>query len=583
MRRWLLCILGLIGSTSTLASELAGLDSDGDKALYCFQAHILRMQIGGAALTDPNLASTLIKNGERWGTVIQRLLPDPMAQQSARQNATTRLTERMRAVGRDRNAMLNQVVEPLGAECDALLEQLDKPAAAAQPSTAAAATPAATSSQPVATGPYDKDVFAGLVQSSRYADFRWNPHSDIYAKIKGRGEFRRIRNGFRLEFETRIKTLCVGDLIESRRSEDGYLMHLTVPDGSGEGCQPRVTRGVLFPMAFDETREYRRLMLRLYDDQNRLVTSLRFESKALQAKHLDPEKLMVMDEIVYAMEQGDDDRRRAAKLVNLQNDPDFPRLKPFYDSCLARQSAPLGSTNPSYYCICMTYKFGVGERIPESEFQSYVQDFTLLTDQLRVHTDDNKLYTRLDRECGYCSNPERTLRAGCDTPDNAMLLPSTFAGVIDQMEKKELRLESSEFYKENFFVIYLQGYSDYCTDQIVEPIPFDYVVTETTTDQYGFSYSDEVQRDRTYVAREHSDRYQAIYDKHAKMSPEQFFSAIRQVAVSSESDLRRLQSDVAMRIEIETEKRVAVREHLAQGCNSTPVQRTYSRLSELFE
>ena len=577
MARWILYTLGLMATSTTLATELPASASDGEKAVYCFSTNNLRMQLGAAAFTDPGQAADLFKNVERWQNVIQRELPDLMAQQKALQTAMTQLTERVKSVRRDPGAMVQQVINPIMAECDVLLAQLE------QSTASASATPVQPEPAITQSGPYDSDVFAGLVQQTRYGDFRWNHHSDLYARVEGRGQFRRIRDGFRLEFETRIKTLCVGDLIESHRSEDGYLMHLEVPPGSGEGCLPRVTRGFLFPMAFDEQPKNRRLMLRLYDEQNRLVTAMRFESRELRAKRLDPQKLMVMDEVVYAMEKDNDEQRRAGKMARLRSEPDFPRLKPFFDSCMGGATETPDASEANYYCICMTYKFGVGERIPESEFQSYVQDFSRLTRQFQVFTEDNKLYTRLAEECRACSYADRTLRAGCDAPDTAMLLPNTFAGLIGQMEKDVLRLESSAFYKENFFVIYLQGYSDFCRNEIDDPVPFDYVVTETTTDQYGFSYSDEVQRDRTYVPRRHAARYEAIYDKHAKMTPEKFASAIGQMAVTSDADFRRLQSDTAARVRIETEKRSAVRDHLAKGCTSVPVQRVYSRLDALFE
>lgn len=577
MARWILHTLSLLAASTALATELPADASDGEKAVYCFSTNNLRMQLGAAVSTDPGQAAEMFKAVERWQNIIQRELPDFMAQQKAQQTAMMQLSERIKSVRRDPGAMVQQVINPIMAECDVLLAQLDISTASAS------ATPAPPEPVTAPSGPYDSDVFAGLVQETRYADFRWNHHSDLYARVEGRGQFRRIRNGFRLEFETRIKTLCVGDLIESRRSDDGYLMHLKVPAGSGEGCLPRVTRGVLFPMAFDEQPKNRRLMLRLYDDQNRLVTAMRFESRELQAKRLDPQKLMVMDEVVYAMEKSGDEQRRAGKLARLRAEPDFPRLKPFYDSCMGKAPETPHASEASYYCICMTYKFGVGERIPESEFQSYVQDFSRLTRQFQIFTEDNKLYTRLAEECRACSYADRTLRAGCDAPDTAMLLPNTFAELIGQLEKDVLRLESSEFYKENFFVIYLQGYSGYCLDEIDDPVPFDYVVTETTTDQYGSSYSDEVQRDRTYVPRRHAARYQAIYDKHAKMTPEKFAGAIGQMAVTSDADLRQLRSDTSARVRIETEKRIAVRDHLAKGCTSAPVQRVYSRLDALFE
>ncbi|MEM7612394.1 MAG: hypothetical protein AAF270_11980 [Pseudomonadota bacterium] len=574
---FLLCILPIAAQAN---DPFAGLDGDSEKAVYCFYTNTLRMQLQGAMGTDRTKASEILRLSERWQTVIGRLASDPMLQRNAMQIATTTMSQRMQPAGGSPQKMLNDVITPTMTACDVLLARLDPPQEPAKAAPAASPTP--TTRQ---TGLFDKDVFDGLVTSPLRGKYRWNPHSSVYASVRTEGTFARARNGssaFQLDFDSKITTLCVGQLIESHRSEDGYLMHLTVKPGTGEGCSPRVTRGLLFPIAFDAQPASRQLMLRLYDDQGRLITASRFTSAVVRDKRLDQDKLLGMIALAQRMESDNDDKRRDAKLANLQRDADFPRLEPFYDSCMNTAATINGVVGTSDYCVCMTYKFGVGGRIPEPEFASYTQDFSRLVDRFRIHTNDNQLYTRLAETCRSCSSPSGALHTGCAEMDTNLLIPANFAEMIQRLDQTELRLETSTFYKENFFVVYLQGYSDLCSDQIPDAVPFDYVVTEVTTDPYAGTFSNEIQRDRTYVARKHSRRYEEIYDKHSKMSPQQFTAALRQMAITSESDLRRNQSDLQARIGRETEKRVSVRKHLEQGCSSASVQRVYSNLDAMF-
>ncbi|MEM7763078.1 MAG: hypothetical protein AAF290_03295 [Pseudomonadota bacterium] len=582
MRVGILVVLVGLSSIAQAAGELAAFDTDGERAAYCFYANTLRMQFAGAVPGGETQLSTVLGEAEQWQQIISDQLAGTSDQRAVLQRAQTALTQRVRTAGSDPRAVYGNVIEPIAAECDALRQKLLAVAAARAKPTAPQPAPAAKPA--VANTPVDdgSDVFAGLVRYPLWNEFRWNPHSSVYAKIRARGDFKRIRNGYQLKFQGNIKTLCVGDLMESHRSEDGYLLHLKVAPGTGEGCEPRVTRGLLFPIAFDEDASSRRLMLRLYDDLGRLITATRFESRALQAKQLDQAKLRSLFSVVSAMENNSEDARRRDKLANLQALPEYPQLAPFYNSCSQASASNPSVGNAEYYCVCMTYKFGVGERVPRAELAGYARDFSTLVQRASLYNDDNKIYNRLGEVCRRCSNPDRTLHPDCDSLDAVMVSPNTFAGMIGQLEKDILRLETSDFYKENFFIIYLQAYSNYCENEIENPIPFDYVVTEYTTDPYAGTFANEVQRDRTYVERRHAQRYKAIYDKHAKMDPDKFIGAISQMAVTSEADLRRLQSDVSARVRIETEKRRSVQAHLEAGCRSAAVQRVYRRLDELF-
>lgn len=582
MRFVFIVVLVGLSSIAQAAGELAAFDSDGERAAYCFYANTLRMQYAGAAGGGDTQLSAVLRDAEQWQQIVNDQIAGMSDQRAVLQRAQTALTQRIRGAGSDPRTVYNTVIAPIAADCDALRQKL-LAAAAAKPKLPAP-QPAPAAKPAVVNSPVDDDgdVFSGLVRTPLWNEFRWNPHSSVYAKIRARGDFQRIRNGYQLKFRGNIKTLCVGDLMESHRSEDGYLMHLKVAPGTGEGCEPRVTRGLLFPIAFEEDPSSRRLMLRLYDDLGRLITATRFESRVLQTKQLDQSKLLSLYDVVSAMENSSDDARRRDKLVNLQALPEYPQLAPFYDSCSQASASNPSVGNAEYYCVCMTYKFGVGERLPKSELASYTRDFSALVERASYFNDDNKVYNRLGEVCRRCSFPDSTLHPDCDSLDAVMISPNTFAGVIGQLEKDILRLETSEFYKENFFVIYLQGYSAFCENEIENPVPFDYVVTEYTTDPYAGTFANEVQRDRTYVERKHAQRYKAIYDKHAKMDPDKFVGAISQMAVTSEADLRRLQSDVSARVEIETEKRRSVQAHFAAGCRSASVQRVYARLDELF-
>ncbi|MFK7913234.1 MAG: hypothetical protein AB8B93_04925 [Pseudomonadales bacterium] len=580
MRLFAVCLSCLFAALAQGNTALDALKGDSDKAVYCFYASSLQMQFQGAMATDRSRAAELMQSAQRWQNLVERLAEDPAAQMRAMQHATTDLNQRMQAAGPDPASMRNKVLTPTMTVCNALLARLDAPVTA-QPQPA----PAAPAPQTPQTGPFDADVFAGLLSSPLRGKFRWNMHSTVYADVKTAGVLTRSAEQpamFQVAFDSKISTLCVGNLVESSRSEDGYLMHLSVKPGAGEGCKPQVTRGLLYPLTLDEQYSSRRVMLRLYDDAGRLITASLFNSKALGSKRLDQKKLLAMNDIVQRMDADNDNARRGAKFAKLSGNPDFVRLEPFYNSCMTQAPAIPGVEEPRDYCICMTYKFGVGGRIPEPEFASYTRNFSRLVERSSVFTNDNKLYTRLAETCRRCSSPSAALHPRCDEMDTALLMPINFAEMIQRLEQPIVQLETTTFYKENFFVIYLQGYSNVCSAELENPVPFEYVVTEYTTDPYAGTFANEVQRTRTNVARKHAPRYKAIYDKHSKLSPEQFGAALRSMAITSDAELRRSQSDLQARISSETEKRVSVREHLANGCRTESVQRVYSNLDALF-
>ncbi|MFK8028796.1 MAG: hypothetical protein AB8G18_01035 [Gammaproteobacteria bacterium] len=589
MRLLALCLITLNAITAYAADELAGLNGDGEKVIYCYYAKTMEMQLQGALMTDRSKAADMLRSVERWQELVTEYVRDPVTQQSAMQNATTRLSQRMRVAGGDPRRMLDEVITPTMKACSTLLSRLDTSALSQTPTTSVTAAPTTvptTNEASVRTETASSDVFAGLFQSPLRGKFRWNSHSTVYASVRTQGTFARSPSkptAFQLDFDSKITTLCVGELEESHRSEDGYLMHLTVKPGTGNGCEPRVTRGLLFPMALDDQRSNRRIMLRLYDDLGRMITASLFSSKAVENKSLDQTKLLATEKAARQMETENDNARRSAKLSNLKKNADFNRLEPFYNSCMSAAPSINGVMEASDYCVCMTYKFGTGERIPEAEFISYTQDFSRLAERFDVFTEDNTLYTRLAETCRSCSSPSGSLHPGCDEADSNLLMPSNFAQMIKQLDKPVVKLESSLFYKENFFVIYLQGYSNNCSDEISNPVPFDYVVTEYTTDPYAGTFANEIQRDRTYVERVHAKRYKQIYEKHAKLDPKQFQAAISKMVIRSEADLRRNQRDLNVTIKSETEKRVSVQSHLEQGCTSESVQRVYSNLDALFQ
>ncbi|MEL7023804.1 MAG: hypothetical protein AAGL69_08655 [Pseudomonadota bacterium] len=552
---------------------------DGEKAVYCYYSNLLRMQFAGAVGIDQKAASELLNNAQRWQDVIAKEIPDMGRQAQLLQSATSDITGQINATGARSVENITGVLAPIVAECDTLLSRLDAPAEAPRPEPAAVATV-----EP--SGPYDEDMFAGLITRPLRGRFRWDWHDSEYADVRTEGTLSRSTgrdNAYRLKFDSKITALCVGELVESHRSEDGYLMHLTTRPGTDQGCKPKVAEALLYPRSADTARENRSLHLRLYDDQRRLIASSLFRSEPLRDKHIDPQALVSLDEVVRRRDEGVRTQRRGEKLAQLRANPEFSRLEPFYDSCSRSASTISGVDNEEYYCVCMTYKFGLGDRIPEPEFVSYTEDFSRLTAQFAVYTEDNRMYTRLAETCQRCSYPDNTLNARCNEMDTQMFSPSTFAGMLRQLDKKEVKLWTSDFYKESFFVVYLQGYSDYCSAELIDPVPFDYVVTETTTDPYAGSFSQEVQRDRTYVERRHAARYQAIYDEHGKLSPDQFWNKVRGLAITSEAELRRSQRDLQQRISIEAERRSSIRQHLEGGCRSESVQRVYNNLESMFD
>jgi len=434
------------------------------------------------------------------------------------------------------------------------------------------------------------DLYSGLFDPPLEGRFFWNWHESGLAYVRTQGSLKRLpdagsRFRFSLTFDSEYTAVCVGTLEEVGRSEGGYIVHLRIADGEGGQCQPRVTHGYLYPdLSGNDPPVASFFALRLYDAKDRMVTNALLRTVALEAKNIDVAQASRAIDAVRAMESRAKEQRKDRRLAALQARADYPFLEPFYNACLGAADGILGVQGSSPYCLCMTYKFGVGGRIPDAEFQSYSRDFSRLVAQFSsAHTEENKLYVRLDKVCKSCSDSRFELGAECAEPDLRLYLASNYEQLIGLLDKEEPFVEASDYYRKVFFRTYLQGYSLFCENQIVDPVRFDYTVTEYDIgDPWADPAGRVTQHDVTYVTRRYAERYERFRKGSGGVTYGQVAGAISSAAVTSEAQLRRQVGDVKRRMEIEYENRRAIRDHLRGQCESPSVRRVYANLDDLI-
>lgn len=435
-----------------------------------------------------------------------------------------------------------------------------------------------------------EDLFAPLFVKPLEGRFYWDWHDSEYSNVRTQGQLKRLSAegdplSFELSFESNITVLCVGTLRESGRSLDGFLLHLRVADGEGANCEPRVTHGYLLPYITGGEQPVASLLsLRLFDAADRMVTNALLRSTALEAMQIDLAKASRAKDVVRAMEADASERRKNRRLTDFQRSAEYPRLAPFYDACMNAADNILGVVGSAPYCLCMTQKFGTGERIPSAEFASYAQDFSRLVARFSgPHTDANKLYVRLDETCKTCSDSRYELEPYCAGRDTLLYAATDYVQMIRLLDKQEPIVESTDYYKKVFFRTYLQGFSLFCQDQVTDPVRFDYIVKEY---EIGDPWADPegrvTQHDTTYVTSRYAGRYERFRDELNKVEPGQIGNAIAGAAISSEAQLRRQISDVKSMIAIEAENRRAIRDHLKGQCSSPSVRRVYANLDGLI-
>lgn len=471
------------------------------------------------------------------------------------------------------------------------------PQVAPAPTNAKAASPkrnCLTCLPTVSSSAAADDLLTGLLSQPLSGQFDWNWQRTNVLFDRSQGTLARTsapsdsKQTFKLTFDSKRSAVCTGLLRETGRSADGYLMHLKVDVPSdGRSCQPLVTHGYILPFTPHDTSQADFLWIKLYSANDKQVTESILRSDLLNpAVALDSSKAEAAWNRFRGMEESAKGGRKAEQLTAFQRRPDGDRLAPLYEGCMQAVPNIFGVMNQSVYCQCISLKFGVGDRLPQSELVRYSNDITPLFKLIQAsHSDANKLYTRIGETCRQCSLPGNELDSWCSERDSLLYVASNYADMIRLLDKDKPIVEATDYYKKVFYRTYLQGFSALCPNNIVDPVQFDYVVWET---DYGGAWDSpetkEVQRNSTFVAQ----RYARKYDRYRKdidtpITGQQARRAINSAGTANEASLRRAVSDANTLIKTETENRQAISKHLAQQCNSESVRRVYANLLQLAD
>lgn len=429
------------------------------------------------------------------------------------------------------------------------------------------------------------DLFAGLFDDGLKGNFPWDWHDTDYFTERTKGTLTRTSpDEFTLVFDSKIPQLCVGGLVETGRSSGGFVIHLQVKPGEGTACKPRITHGYLYPyLTNDGTGNDGLVIVRMFDAEDRLITNALLRSETLQGRSFDMQKAYAVQQAMLDMEKQAKKVIQNRRMSAFENNPDYARLGPFYDSCMRSAPNIFGVMEPRPYCVCMANKFGVGERIPEAEFASYVNDFSLLVARFSgAHTKENRLYTRLAETCRSCSLSGREIEPYCTERDRLLYVANDYASMIRLLDKDEPIVEATDYYKKYFFRVYLQGFSQFCREDVVNPVQFDFIVKEFKIgDPWADPNGEVVQHDTTFVTARYAPRYKQFREDMDTAEPGDLVRVMEENLITNEAQLRRRISDVQTMLQVEYENRMAIRSHLEGQCGTRSVRRVYANLDGL--
>ncbi len=234
---------------------------------------------------------------------------------------------------------------------------------------------------------------------------------------------------------------------------------------------------------------------------------------------------------------------------------------------------------PGSYCQCDAQKFGIGGRIPTSEFNGYTRDASVLIDRMHgVENAATPMYTRLGKTCRACGFADSELETWCAERDDLLYAAFNYADMIRLLDVESPTVDASDYYKKVFFRDYLQGFSIFCPKQIVDPVPFVYTVTEHRVgDPWAPAEGQVIQRTETNVARVYAPRYKRFRGETERKGAPGMGMA------RTEGQLNRQIRDVQEFMQTGLSNRGAVRTHLEGQCESTSVRRVYGNLSGLVQ
>lgn len=406
---------------------------------------------------------------------------------------------------------------------------------------------------------------------------RWRWHSSVYADVKTSAKLRVIGEKplkISYELDSKIDNVCVGPLTAVSSFENDYLISFNaekVPE-----CNSSVEHAILYLHASDSSAQSRRLIIELFDSTNRLVSFAVFAYPELAGLSLDPKMMETTREQVATTKANAKQNTYNAYLLQFENHPEIAKMRPLFQAC----SNKLGDANKPY-CMCMSYKFGVANRLDKNEYDLYVDDFGKLLEKTSRYDEKHKMYSRLSDTCNSCQGEENKLNAYCHEGDANLFSPGDYADMLRILKNYPDKLNTSTFFKKQFFRTYLQAYSQFCKANIKNPQRFTYTVTEHITfDEWSGSTSNVIQETITYVDRHFAERYQRYYDDYSKLKPDEFANVWRNQTITNMQEFRRKMSDIQNFIEVQTINRRQLRSHLENRCETNDVNRIHTNIDK---
>ncbi|MEM8493526.1 MAG: hypothetical protein AAF756_22125, partial [Pseudomonadota bacterium] len=397
--------------------------------------------------------------------------------------------------------------------------------------------------------------------------------------------------GIRLnvEYDSYYNMICVGQLEEMGRSAQGYLIHFRVHPRSDKRCDPVVNHAYLVPTAIDEGNTSPHMLLEFYRDAE-MISAGFIKPAGVDRYALPVEAGLAKSGFQALLDVKDSvrDWRRTNKEATFRANPEFAKIEPLYNTCMAYDERKLGGPLKASYCQCVSEKIGRGGRVTSLELASYTEDFNLLIAEFRgVETLERRKYHRIERQCLGCSDERFEFDTGCSGPDELLYVPFSYADMIALLENNAPKIETTAYYKMVFFREYLEGYSAFCGDSIGNPVGFSYTVTETKRpDAWGPESSNVIMSSQVAIDQRYAGRYQRYYDQitSGDVTMGSVNSALQQRAKASgnpEASFMRMVRDVESRMKTEVANRGAIRRHLEGRCTTESVRTVYNNLDGL--
>lgn len=424
--------------------------------------------------------------------------------------------------------------------------------------------------------------------------FHWDWHHVDYMTARAQGKLTRKSGAagaekpllLQLEYDSEYSDVCVGDLRETGRSVQGYIIHFEVEPRAGRSCNPRVTHAYLYPLSYKDNVDAT-LSLVLYRDSQLISSGLMGPPKdsPVQLRVIPQFALQARDTVEGLKQVAANDLKQKKSEV-FQASADYATIKPLYEACMSHEPDIFAVIQREPYCQCVAEKVGIGQQITGVPVQRFANDFASLVARLHGRSNqENKFYYRIGESCRHCSDERYELEPYCSGPDTLLYAATDYEKFIRLLERNAPKIEATDYYKKVFYRTYLQGYSAFCADHIQDPVPFVYTVTETTVGGWDHGNVNVIQRDETLVERRYAEKYGRFYDEiNAPSGSVNIGQALSNAAAGATAQgIRRGIRDAQAMLETERTNRTAISAHLQQGCQAKPVREAYARLLNVVD